>query len=648
MSPKEWTAWELTCDLSRRPTVRVAVVDAYGAITNEYTRTRSTSSAEAPSIPWAMYLTDAEQQYWFICFDLDGKAGRPDLDAGKLGVWLYDVGIPYLVTESGPTGGRHVWIGLAEPIAAQVVHQVAHLAASQLRTLDLSSLKNPVTGAVRPPGTPHRHGGISRVIEGHVGLLTSPTVEVADVDRLLAYLIELCGELPPRAKPTRTEDVTVDDRGRAYIPSADRRTPTFDRRRAGASADASAELARVLTRAVKAGMRFDEVLAIAPTSPAFAHAFTARVGGYDAHARSPRPDRTARAVLERQWDRAVTWVASTPTAFTADDAGFPARAHQVVQLVDALQDRADASPGRWARHGAGPAQSAGSGRYSDRLILDALCLLALQAVQPVVEASDRALSAVAAVGRETARTALLRLADDGWIVQDTSAEGIRGAKWRLRDLSTGKTDMDRSQVPPPPSLPAAALRNVWIAKLRGRISATAHDVFAAPRSLGRTAGRVYAHLVDDELLTIEQVARFAGLSPLTVRRYLPRLAHNGLVLSGGGLWQRSPVDNRTEAATWLHVAGYLEHRKRRYEVERQAWAWWQAELEHRRAPSGSRRRKRRHATQATIFAIPGSPAEFPIHPRRRDGRADFAAALHVVAAGILTDEETLGRMADAA
>ena len=86
-----------------------------------------------------------------------------------------------------------------------------------------------------------------------------------------------------------------------------------------------------------------------------------------------------------------------------------------------LQTRADASAGRWTR-GGGPA---------DRRILDVLCLITLQALSAAVEADTRRLALLAGVGRETARTALLRLSDDGWIAHVRAADGPHGAHWTI-------------------------------------------------------------------------------------------------------------------------------------------------------------------------------------------------------------------------
>lgn len=629
--------WELTQAISPRPRVRVADVDAYGRTTNEYTRTASIAG-EQPGSTWAVHLADNAGRFTLLGFDLDAAKGRPSYDAAKLTIWLRDLGIPYLVAASGPTGGRHVWVGLTTPVPAATVAAIARLAKQELPSLDLSPLTNPTTGCVRPPGAPHRDGGESTVLEGTIGTLTHPTVGAEAVDELLRYLVELTGGFREPRPPVRAENISIDREGHPYLSRGTRAlSPGSQKLIADGrpTGDASALLASALARCAHAGMTLAEVLELAPSSPAFRHAYSARTG---THTRTARHSARARAIIERQWTRTVEWVATSPKAFTGDDPTFDERAAALVELVQSTQSRADAAPGRWARSGAGPAQSAGTGRYSDRLVLDGLCLLALRAVSATVEASDRTLALLAGVGRETARTALLRLQDEGWIAQATPADGPRAAHWQLQSFSTGNQDWDRSQVPPPPGIPAAALRNSWISLLERKIEATRHDVFAAPRSLGRTAGRIYAQLADNELRDALLIAARAGLPAQSTRRALHRLAAAGLTIGAHGLWQRPEPDLREMVARAHGVDGYLEQRARRYDIERQAWAWWQAELEHRHANRAGRRRRRR-ADQPLMFGRITTVVQYPIHPKRKDGRADFAAAHQAIAAGLLTTED---------
>lgn len=114
-------SWALTVELSPRLRVRVAVADAYGTVLNRYLDRELRDLA--PERPWAMYLAGTDQRFRFLAFDLDahGDAAAPLRDLDVLTGHLVDAGVPHLVCESGPAGGRHVWVGLAESVDAATV-----------------------------------------------------------------------------------------------------------------------------------------------------------------------------------------------------------------------------------------------------------------------------------------------------------------------------------------------------------------------------------------------------------------------------------------------------------------------------------------------------------------------------------------------
>ena len=68
---------------------------------------------------------------------------------------------------------------------------------------------------------------------------------------------------------------------------------------------------------------------------------------------------------------------------------------------------------------------------TDRRVLDVLCTLALQGLSVDVEADTRRVALLAGVGRETARTGLIRLSRDGWIALFQAAAGPHGARWSI-------------------------------------------------------------------------------------------------------------------------------------------------------------------------------------------------------------------------
>lgn len=610
-------AWELTRTIAVRPTVRLATADAYGAVQNDYSRTWRTSW-RVPDQPWALNLTDREGRFHFLGFDLDRSRGDAAADAARLAFLLDDHGIAHLTTRSGPSDGRHVWVGLSSPLPASAVRHLAGLLAQLLPTLDRSPLTNPGAGALRPPLSPHRHGGTSRILAGWASVLTAPSTEPEAIARLGRALLAELGELTPAPRPQpafRRTPLTASTEALLEHGAPERR-------------DRSAVLAAALARLHAAGEPFSRAVQLARHSPAFAHVRT------DADGR-PRPPDAQSAILRRQWTRVGQWVEADSARRPGGDPAFPARLADVVARVDAVQQRANASPGRWIYRGHA------SGRPTDRLVLDALCLTALHAARSDVEAPIRAIALLAGVGRETARTALQRLAEDGWIVLDQAGEGVRGTRWAL---STATSEQIRSQVVPPPADPPAA-RTALTLELSSRLELTRHDTFAAPGSLGRTAGTIYAALPSDQPASVAEISLQTGIPAHTIRKHLTRLHALNLGEPSPAGSRRRPAAARDDAAAALGVAGYLEAREIRYREEQQLWAWWTHELERRHT---RRQPRRRRAGSPGLFATSSDPP-FPIHPTRAGTtRADFSAARAALRSGALERPEDVFDLEQAA
>lgn len=605
--------------MSPRPSVRVAARDAHGTVLNQYSSQRAVS-ADAPEVPWAVYLADTERRFHLLAFDCDAKtvggAAAAARDADAIAALLNDAGLDAVVCESGPSGGRHVWTGLAEPVDAESIASLARLARHVCPSLDIAPLSNPVTGCVRPPGAPHRSGGCSNVLRGSTRALTEPSGTRAQV----VALVERLAQLVTDTEPTRAIDphrpLPVDENGRLYLPGPRRDLPassTAALDEDAASGDASAVLWRVLIGAAAARWRYADVAALTDR-PGFEHVRSYR----DRSRRVTRGRADAERVLRRQWDKAVRHIASSPRQI-GDDPTFDARADAIAAHVRLVQRRADASPGRWTRRG-GPA---------DRRILDALCVLSLQAMRACVEADIRRLALLAGIGRETARTALLRLSEDGWIVQAQDADGPHAAMWSIdpRGDIHRDTDCARSQADPRPVGAGAAERTALLETLLHRMTSARHDLFT-PGGLGHHAGNLYARTTS-EPRTCEELAHLTGGSPELTGRLLGRLVDAGVLISTRAGWRRPAVDRRHAAAIRLGVVGRLDDRVRRYRIERELWAWWQAEETWMRAP-------RRHSP--TRRPSPGQLALIPengtsiwgAHPRRVNGRADYRAARAII------------------
>src|SRR3954471_23931993 len=112
--------WSLAAALAARTgrgRVRVADLDATGAALNVYRREISVDGPP-PHRPYAVYLADIDGGYRLLGLDLDSGRGPVGEDLAELHALLDRAGLPHLVCASGPGGGRHVWIGLAEAVPA--------------------------------------------------------------------------------------------------------------------------------------------------------------------------------------------------------------------------------------------------------------------------------------------------------------------------------------------------------------------------------------------------------------------------------------------------------------------------------------------------------------------------------------------------
>lgn len=624
--------------LSPRGSVRVDV-DAQ----NDYARTHRIDD-DAPGNPWAMNLASPDGRYRYLGFDLDAKKGNAAYDAGRLSHWLDELNIDHLVCVSGPSGGRHVWLSLDEAgAAAALVATIAHLASQLLPSLDTTPLCNPATGCIRPPYAPHRRGGRSEP-QGPVDVLLAHSVGASKLVELQEFLVDAGATVAP-PPVSLVKGMAHDSAGHPHLVGAKRAVSPRIREllNAAPADDTSRTLGAVLVGCARARWRYTDVHALLHHSPALEHA-RSRPGPADT--RLPRPQYAAEKLLEADWSRAVYYAAQNPLEYDGEDAEFVSRAIAAVAAVAACQERADSTPGRWGMDGASRTQRAAQGRPSHRAVLDAVCLYLAQSARLDVEVDSRRLSADTGYGRESCRLALLALTtpdteadvESAWLVRVADAHGVHGARYRLSErFSTGTEEPEWAQAamrPSPTTAPAAALRTWWITELGTRLQTLAHDVFAAPKSLGRIAGRAYLHLPDEGAVEISTLSTTAGLSRDQLQRSLRKLHRAGLARRSSTGWHRSHIETRDQVAIALDVDGYLLERTERYELERGIWAWWSAECTWMRKRR-KKRRGRRAPTGVALFAQNDRP-DYTRYPRSRTGRPDHAQARALVQSGILT------------
>ena len=654
-------AWALTERISPRRSVRVADVDpATGRPVNVYSSTRPTRGPR-PDVPWAVPLADTAGCYRLLGLDLDTRRAGPAAvlaDLADVVALLDELDVAHVVCASGPGGGRHVWAALPGGAPAAQVARLARALRRRLPTLDTAPLCNPAAGCLRPPGAPHRAGGTSTVLAGDLRTLVCP----AGPGDVAARLLTLLGADDPPA-PADEEDRAaglaarlpqlVDDEHGPHLAGPRRPLPAASARAlADGAPDASAALHAVLLGAARARWTLADVAALPAGAPGLAHATSRRDPARPAGPRQPRTTADRDAVLSRQWTRAVARVLATPG--TGHDPTFDDRAGALAAHVAAVQTRAGAAPGRWATAG-GPA---------DRRVLDGLCSLALHAVRADVAADVRRLALLVGVGRETARTALHRLAADGWLTHAAPSDGPRAAVWALPAVpvqpqqvatpspdvpSTAGVPLARSQADPrPPSpvthcnpadrpaaleddpTPGADARAAWQHRLTTRLTTGTHDTWTS-NGLGLAVERTWTALTSSAATTA-RIATRTGTDPATAARHLHHLHAVHLARPGrqAGTWERGP-GTLDDAAARLGTVGTLTARARAYALEQDVWAWWCDELRWRRqrtvGRSGQRPRRLPGLGQGVLgLSALGPRGRHGPYPRRPGGRSDHGGA----------------------
>ena len=160
-----------------------------------------------------------------------------------------------------------------------------------------------------------------------------------------------------------------------------------------------------------------------------------------------------------------------------------------------------------------------------------------------------------------------------------------------------------------------------VALLEEQLTDQRHDLFTR-RGLGHLAGKLYSLLRQHPSLTIDSAARLLGVTARHTATILSRLRRHKLLVVHRDGWARSKQDLRNQAALQLGVLGTLLARAERSRIEREVWAWWQAELTTMMSTPRSRPR-RPHVSSRPLFEA-SRPGErvWPRYPRASSNLAD--------------------------
>lgn len=158
ITPQE--AWSLAPMIAGAPTYRLG---RWIGGRFQYPRPQNPPqiTAALPTRPAAVPIHGADGSVVTLCLDLDtSKAlqGVVDDDAQRLGKLLESCGIRY-VADVSPSGGRHLYIPLAERMSGPEVRELVEAMALVAPSLDPSPHQNVTDGCIRVPGSAHKSGG---------------------------------------------------------------------------------------------------------------------------------------------------------------------------------------------------------------------------------------------------------------------------------------------------------------------------------------------------------------------------------------------------------------------------------------------------------------------------------------------------------
>lgn len=548
--------------------------------------------AAAPTFPWAIYLAGADRRFRLLAFDFDsGRHGAEvaDADATRMCAHLSELGVAYLRAHSGPAGGQHVWVRLGEPGAAAAdVRHLAHVLRQHYPSLDTAPLSNAVTGAVRPPGAPHRHGDRSlphlqgtalEVVLARMSQGTAPEV----VEWILARHPH--NVTVTREGSTRPVRIVEDAAG----PHLDRpRRPLTERTRvlldapAPPGTDRSALAHSILLGMARGGHTLADVRRAVESAPGLV-----RLRDDDARGRDE---------VARQWRRALEAAAGFAPAPIAERTPIDDELDQVEVAVTV-------NPARWSRPGGA----------SDERILHALIVLARTARTRTVDIDVRRLAEAAAVDPSTVSRRLRVLAGEGWVTRVQAGSGTRASTWEL-DLP----EVDATQGEPAPA-PTATSQLL--------LHHHTHDVWTNRTGLGGAAARIHwaastlgKHLRTRDALA-ELISTATGYTTATVTRTLAHLRTLGLLPASSN--RSIQMD---QVAQLIGTAGTAARRALRHLVDRELHRWWTEEAEWR-----ARRGKKRgiRAGCPSTIALPitaPARARYGRFPTTATGRADYRTA----------------------
>ena len=202
----EWAA--LAPLLSHSPVMRVS---RDGGKTYPHKWVRELNSDVLLPMPAAVHLHDKHGCGRILVLDLDQTAGTVVDDYIGLAHTLDSLGASWFADVS-PSGGRHIYLPLAEAVPDTVLADAARRLATQHPSIDPSPHYSADTGCIRPPGSVWKHGGHQRLLTDFKDAIATATL--ANPNHVLEALIN---DIP--AQPLPSAKATIDVDVSAYVPT---------------------------------------------------------------------------------------------------------------------------------------------------------------------------------------------------------------------------------------------------------------------------------------------------------------------------------------------------------------------------------------------------------------------------------------------
>lgn len=580
----EWRQW------SPRSTVRV---DAK----NEHRYRSAPWPERMPPVPIATYLADRHSRYTLLAFDLDAGPYGPEavaVDANVLTGVLTDLGVSHLQVQSGPSGGRHIWVRVIDPgIPAEKVADLARRLRAHLPTLDISPLTNPVSGAVRIPGSVHRSGGnASPLLTGRELGNAVRDMQARPAPPDLAEW--LTARFPTTARQNSTQRTTTIGLRLVGQGPATR----VDRARTELSTTTAERLATRLTAADdRSAHAWSIMLGMAASGWCWTDVLQHLHKPGLVRLREDLHQNEAHALT--QWHKALRTAAETawPRAqgdHTVDD---PVRTH-----IEAVFAAANSDPATWARKGWASAER----------VLHSLLVVCAQAHTTTVNIDVRRLAEAANVHAATASRALHRLQAEGWIRRVAEAQGTESATWELAHVAH---DTAATQGETRPLFASSTLR----------LHHAHHDIWVWREGLGGIAERIHAAWQGGHVSVLGLVSA-TGYSSRCVRAWLRYFRELNLLTPSRNRWD--------EVAVAFGSYGAMVRRAQSHLVDRLVRDWWDEELRWRKQ-RGKRRYRGpgRATTDPQAIALPiaaPSRTRYGRFPTRPSGKVDYPSARSLV------------------